>query len=289
MLCFLGNVMITSGKGEMPRPSISRLTEVIDLTDPKNHWLVSKCDLDEPARWESVAAFLNNQPLICGGNSPNVLSNVTSWIRPKTIDNFEGPEDYIGQPCRLIPMCTMRAWASSIVLNEISRSESLEESGSTYFEYLLRNNESEILWITGGIQHNSDLHSSTEFITLSESQLYSRIIGPELPFTIGGHCMIDYDSKTIFIIGGKQGGVEVSQEAVSKKTWIVDPTNGFRIKEGPSLNMARAGHCCGKMVVDGKIILVAVGGIGTDRRLMDSVELLDPSSLEQGWKIGKML
>ena len=75
--------MITSG-----RPlSISRHTEIIDLVDPRNHWLVSNCDLDEPTRCGSIGALLNNQPLICGGRNANtniqfgepanILSNVT--------------------------------------------------------------------------------------------------------------------------------------------------------------------------------------------------------------------
>ena len=120
---------------------------------------------------------------------------------PKTNDNCGGsPVDYIGKCSKLTPMCTKRAWASSIVLNKISKSESLEKSGSTYFEYLLRNNESEILWITGGMQQNRHPHSSTEFVTLSESQLFSRIIGPELPFTIYQHCMIEYGYNAILLL-----------------------------------------------------------------------------------------
>ena len=122
MLHFSGNVMITSGAPQ----SSSRHTEIIDLIDPKNHWLVNNCDLDEP-RYGSIGALLNNQPLICGGRAANIefgapaniLSNVTSWIGPKTIGNCEDPEEYIGQPCRLTPMSTARDMASSIVLNEI--------------------------------------------------------------------------------------------------------------------------------------------------------------------------
>ena len=48
------------------------------------------------------------------------------------------------------------------------------------------------------------------------------------------------------------------------------------------------------MYVDGKVLLVVAGGEGhhgpeTDFNVLDSVELLDPSSLEQGWKFGKIL
>ena len=286
--------MITSG-GPL---SISRYTEIIDLIDPRNHWHeISNFDLYEPTL-NAVGAFLNYQPLICGGwnNQSQSLSNVITWIGPKSNDNFGGsPVDYIGKCSKLTPMCTKRAWASSIVLNKISKSESLEKSGSTYFEYLLRNNESEILWITGGMQQNRHPHSSTEFVTLSESQLFSRIIGPELPFTIYQHCMIEYDNNAIFLIGGVQNGTGSLQERSvqhSKKTWIVDPTNGFEIKEGPALNVARSFHCGGKMIVDGKVILFVAGGEGhgpaSEFNILDSVEFLDPSSMEQGWKLGKI-
>ena len=303
--------MITSG-GPL---SISRRTEIIDLIDPMNHWHeISNFDLYEPTL-NAVGAFLYYhrqnasargwpyQPLICGGwnisgwnNQSQILSNVTTWSGPKTNNNCGGSSvDHIGKCRNLTPMCTKRAWASSIVLNKISKSESLEKSGSTYFEYLLRNNESEILWITGGMQQNRHPHSSTEFVTLSESQLFSRIIGPELPFTIYQHCMIEYDYNAIFLIGGVQNGTGSLQERSvqhSKKTWIVDPTNGFEIKEGPDLNVARSFHCGGKMVVDGKVILFVAGGEehgpASEFNILDSVEFLDPSSMEQGWKLGKI-
>ena len=64
---------------------------------------------------------------------------------------------------------------------------------------------------------------------------------------------------------------------MSNKTWIVDPTNGFEIKEGPSLNKARFGHGCAKMTLNGRTILVVAGGFNDDYETFDSVEILDPS------------
>ena len=78
--------------------------------------------------------------------------------------------------------------------------------------------------------------------------------------------MIQYDEKSIYIIGGDQNG------SISNKTWIVDPTNEFQITEGPSLNKGRAYHGCAKMTLNGRTILVVAGGFGA----MDSVEILDP-------------
>ena len=79
--------------------------------------------------------------------------------------------------------------------------------------------------------------------------------------------MIQYDEKSIYIIGGIQNG-----HFSSKKTWIVDPTNGFKITEGPSLNKARDSHGCAKMTLNGRTVLVVAGGYGA----WDSVEILDP-------------
>ena len=58
------------------------------------------------------------------------------------------------------------------------------------------------------------------------TQLFVYFLGPDLPFVISDHTMIQIDSKTIYIIGGHQNG------KVSNKTWIADPTNDFQIKEG---------------------------------------------------------
>ena len=93
--------------------------------------------------------------------------------------------------------------------------------------------------------------------------------------------MIQYNEKSIYIIGGWQNGSR------SKKTWIVDPTNEFEIKEGPSLIKARHNHGCAKMTLNGRTILVVAGGLGNGGRL-DSVEILDPSE-NNAWTEGLYL
>ena len=109
--------------------------------------------------------------------------------------------------------------------------------------------------------------------------------GPDLPFTISSHCIIQYNSSTIFIIGGYQNN------KISKRSWIIDLTNNFKLREGPSLKMGRERHSCGKMEVNGEIILVVAGGYGYDSEIyfdqnyLDSVELLRPIS-EREWKFG---
>ena len=90
--------------------------------------------------------------------------------------------------------------------------------------------------------------------------------------------MIQYNSKSIYVIGGVQNG------SISNNTWILDPTNNFQIRKGPSLNVARMEYSCGKLEVNGKLYLIVAGGwIG--RYGLGSVELLDPSS-SQGWISG---
>ena len=87
------------------------------------------------------------------------------------------------------------------------------------------------LWVTGGEDGNDDL-LTTEFISLH----HSPIKGPDLPFTIERHGMVIYNENSIYIIGGYQDG------ALSEKSWIVNLSSkgGFKIKEGPSLNIARS-------------------------------------------------
>ena len=124
------------------------------------------------------------------------------------------------------------------------------------------------LWIVGGSLKNCGIPrlnnlSSTEFIKLGQPS----VKGPDLPFTITSHSMTQYDEKSIYIIGGWQNGLS------SNKTWIVDPSNGFQITEGPSLKNKRIRHGCAKMIFNGRAILVVTGGFGAE----DSVEILDPS------------
>ena len=130
-------------------------------------------------------------------------------------------------------------------------------------------------WITG--------NQTTEFIKLDQPPLQ----GPNLPFHICSHLMIQIDSSTIYIIGGNQNG-----HFNSKKTWIVkNPMEKFEIKEGPSLNESRSSCSCAKMKINGRIFIVVAGGgqskdDGTFIGPTNSVELLDTSSPGQSWKMG---
>ena len=132
------------------------------------------------------------------------------------------------------------------------------------------------LWIVGGWNGANSLNL-TEFIKLGQPS----VKGQDLPFTIRDHSMIQYDEKSIYIIGGYQNG------SLSKKTWIVNPKNGFEIKEGPSLNKGRNSHGCAKMTLNGRTILVVAGGYNSG--YLDSVEILDPQGNNNVWTQGMFL
>ena len=122
-----------------------------------------------------------------------------------------------------------------------------------------------------------DSVSSTEFVTIGEPPIKC----PDLPFNASQHCMIQYDASTILLIGGLQDG------CISGKTWIINPENGFEIKEGPPLNIARYRHSCAKMVSsNGKVLIIVAGGI--NKAAVKSVEIWDPVSNE-GWTFGPSL
>ena len=139
-----------------------------------------------------------------------------------------------------------------------------------------------MLWIVGGWNRDFNDLASTEFISFENQP---PIMGPDLPFTIRCHCMIRYDENSIYLIGGKQNN------EWSKKSWIVNPVNGFEIQEGPTLNHVRHSHACAKLKINGKILIVVTGGLGSTphQDFLDSVEILDPSSDNPAWILGPKL
>ena len=128
------------------------------------------------------------------------------------------------------------------------------------------------IWIAGG-NIGEEALQSTEYLYLDSHNLCS-VQGPDLPFPIDGHSMIQISPSCIYVIGGFIKGWP------SKKTWMIDPTDHFFMREGPSLLENRLCYSCAKMVLDGRVVIVVAGGIGKD-----SIELLDPLS-DEGWVPG---
>ena len=181
-----------------------------------------------PRVFGATGGLLQNSPIVCGGSDDKCKTSKNCVV--------------IGKPEMKMKMIRKKEWAASVALGPST------------------------LWIVGGKDGRNDQLSipTTEFIKLGQPS----VKGPDLPFTISSHSVIQYDEKSIYIIGGIQNG------SLSKKTWIVDPTNEFKITEGPSLNKGRYGHGCAKMSLNGRTILVVAGGYNSGA--LDSVEILDP-------------
>ena len=129
--------------------------------------------------------------------------------------------------------------------------------------------DGDTLFVCGG-KDKYKIHTTSEFVSLNGIS----VEGPEFPFPIHSHTVINFDASAIYIIGGYQSG------DWSEKTWILNPSKKFELSEGPSLNIARCCHASGKMICNGKVLLVVAGGF-----FENSVEILDPTS-DQGWKFG---
>ena len=241
--------------------------EVIDLIGGHKYsvWLDGK-EIEG-----AVGGLLNNKLLFCGGPSgpPGPTYGPTHGIQTR---NGIQTCQILGQPNNSFQSLEGRDYASSVVLNQsklwITGGQTLENSGGG------------CCWLSGS-------KNSTEFISLDQPPYP----GPDLPFEIHGHCMVQVCPNTIYIIGGCQN------DKNSTHTWIVDPTNNFDIKSGPPLNRARLGHSCNKMKINGKYFLVVAGGLhevwheGNKKEMKSncSVELLDTTSPDKGWILGRCM
>ena len=166
---------------------------------------------------------------------------------------YDGDGIVIGSPNLSFEMTIPRRLASSVVLNESK------------------------IWVTGGVSNDRCCVNSTEIISLDQPP----IPGPYLPIAVSQHSMVLVDESAIYLIGGSLG---LQNWFPSMKTWIIDPTN-YQIKVGPSLCSPRKGHSCSKMRIEGRNFLIVAGGCNRNGPL-DTVELLDTTNPDQGWKMG---
>ena len=192
----------------------------------------------------ATGGFLQNSPIVCGGR--------WQW-------NYSQDCVVVGQPEMEMKMIEKREYAASVALDQRTLWIVGGQRGLNGIPVI-----NVIPGIVGIISLNNCLNS-TEFIKLGQPS----VKGPNLPFRVAGHSMIQYDKNSIYIIGGVQNGRRTN------KTWIVNLTNGFQIKKGPCLNKRRSGHVCAKMNFKGRTILVVAGGYNGG--WLDSVEILDPS------------
>jgi len=133
-------------------------------------------------------------------------------------------------------------------------------TGSSYPLRGIRIDESKF-WM---IMNNGETH-----VVSYENGTMSKTPGPN----VFGHlmpvfCMVQYDPSTIYMFF--DGSVE---------TVIVDLAQNS-VKYGPKMKLPKRNQQCGKMVINGRVILVVIEGLG--RRI---VEVLDPLS-DEGWRLG---
>ena len=224
--------------------------EIVDLFNPNSKYELLVGNI--PRVRGAMGSLFQKSPIICGGQYVYDYGYGSETTQNCVV---------IGQPKVKMNMRVKRCYASSVALNQNK------------------------IWIVGGKPFSKGGKSSTEFIKLGQPS----VKGPDMPFEIYGHSMIQNDENSIYIIGGKQSYYDSDNFWMlsdSKKVWIVDPTNGFQIKEGPSLNAKRCGHGCAKMTTNGKAILVVAGGGNVDSEYLDTVEIFDPSTSNSKWTPG---
>ena len=129
------------------------------------------------------------------------------------------------------------------------------------------------LWVTGGLYDRNHLNTS-QFLSFDQPPEK----GPDLPFTLGGHCMVQVDSETIYLIGG------IQKETKSKKTWIINPKKNFQMREGPSMLQPRINHACATMKINNKVFIIVIGDAPNNHTR--TIEILDTSLPSNNWKFG---
>jgi len=87
------------------------------------------------------------------------------------------------------------------------------------------------LWVTGGYNVNYHL-SSTDII----DQDFNVKQGPELPFTVSDHCIVNWNISHMLLTGGDGGSFR-------RNTWYFDLQNEIWTP-GPSMNYGRYKHGC---------------------------------------------
>ena len=131
------------------------------------------------------------------------------------------------------------------------------------------NLDSSRIWILGGSNSDVSYLNTTEIVSINKS-----VKGIDLPSTWRFGCAVNVNNK-IYLIGGKRN------YDITNKIWIVDPSNGFKVEEGPPMNNRRSEHMCAVMP-DNQTIIVA----GTwEKKFGKTTEYYDIKS--ENWKMGK--
>ncbi len=150
------------------------------------------------------------------------------------------------------------------------------------------------LWVTGGFNNDKLALETTEFVKLQDSTLESSY-GPNLPNPDGlkYHCLEKTGSASAIVIGGQD-----KSNRSQSLTWSVDiATMAWKLTG--SLNTNKSRHACGVLRDEseqGKLIVVAAGGVTEKGFLTSTVELLilrddnnAADKIDPVWRLGPNL
>ncbi len=143
------------------------------------------------------------------------------------------------------------------------------------------------LWRTGG-QYGAItgiMLKSTELVTFDHGKSletpFNYRAGPDLPIEIAYHCMVQVNSTTAMLIGGR------NKKGYHNNTYLFDITSEDKLKhwvKGPDLSTARQWHSCGVLTNPGDgnhKVVIAAGGCC--RRSSTEMWVVGSS---QGWTRG---
>ena len=208
-------------------------------------------------RGQAIGAMLDTTPIVCGGISDNGnLTDYGNLIYNDCIafQNGQWNVSHTMQKYRFIP--------AGVKIN------------STTF------------WILGGMEELPwFLTRSTEFIIQGQT---NGVTGPDLPYTLYSSCAVKLSEEEIFVIGG----VSRIWNGIRREVWIYNPQNGFTLKQGPPLNVARGGHSCSTMRDGDKTYIIVAGGnyfpnLSLQEHTLNSTEIYDPEA--KTWYLGKQI
>ena len=129
------------------------------------------------------------------------------------------------------------------------------------------------LWISGGSDVTTYLESTDSTELVSEDQTLDSI---DMPLTVSSHCSVFVERTRIMTIGGYD-----NIKTKRNETHVMDTTTNIWTP-GPELNNARHFHGCAKVTIGDKDVVVVTGGLGA----LNSVEYLELTDMDQGWKSG---
>jgi hypothetical protein len=138
------------------------------------------------------------------------------------------------------------------------------------------------LWITGGYNDGNGYLQTSEFVAIGQPS----VKGPDLPYAVAGHCLVEVNSSTALLCGGYNGLIFNSEYHLNECHYMDLEDHSW--SQGPSMMTKRRSHSCGifkSAAHQGRTIVIVAGGVNNDDYL-DSVEMLDP--ITNTWNEGKI-